>query len=121
VKSGGFRVETARGRPVELTLFGEHDLDTAPELRRRVDRLIGSGEPAVIDLSHATFVDSSILGVLLDARRQAAEADVGLAIALDGGSVAVARVLRITGLDSELPVHDSIETARAAALVSRVA
>jgi anti-sigma B factor antagonist len=89
-----------------LTISGEHDLSTAPELRRSLERLISGGDPIVIDLSPATFVDSSVLGVILDARRRAEEAGLGFAVAHEvNGNDAVARVLEITGLRSELPVH----------------
>jgi anti-sigma B factor antagonist len=94
---------------------GEHDLHTAPELRRRIDELIGAGEPIVVDLSPSTFVDSSILGVLLDGRRRASEAGIGFAVFQSDGAVAVSRVLQVTGLRSEFPVHETLEQAQSAA------
>ena len=115
MKSGEFRLERPEGGPAVLTVDGEHDLHTAPELRRRLDELIGAGNPIVVDLSPSTFVDSSILGVLLDARRRAVEAGVAIAVAQSDGSVAVTRVLQVTGLRAELPVHDSLEEALPAA------
>lgn len=98
-----------------LTVDGEHDLHTAPELRRRLDELIGAKDAIVVDLSPSTFVDSSILGVLLDARRRAVEQGVAIAVAQSDGAVAVTRVLQVTGLRAELPVHDSLEEALSAA------
>jgi anti-sigma B factor antagonist len=98
-----------------LTVRGEHDLHTAAELRRQLDLLIGEGDPIVIDLSPSTFVDSSILGVLLDGRRRAGEGGIPFAIAQADGSVAVSRVLQVTGLQTELPVHETLEEALAAA------
>lgn len=99
-----------------LAVSGEHDLSTAPDLRRQLDELINGGEATVIDLSGATFVDSSVLGAILDARRRAGEAGVGLAVAqAKNGAEAVSRVLDITGLRAELPVHPDREAAAAAA------
>ena len=98
-----------------LTVDGEHDLNTAPELRRRLDELIGAKNPIVVDLSPSTFVDSSILGVVLDARRRAAEQGIALTVAQSDGAVAVTRVLQVTGLRAELPVHDTLEQAVSAA------
>jgi anti-sigma B factor antagonist len=99
-----------------LTMSGEHDLSTAPELRRSLERLISGGDPVVIDLSPATFVDSSVLGVILGARRRAEEAGLGFAVAHEeNGHEAVARVLDITGLRSQLPVHVAREEAISAA------
>ena len=115
MKSGEIRLEKPDGGPVVLTVQGEHDLHTAPELRRRIDELIESGEPIVVDLSPATFVDSSILGVLLDGRRRATEGEIAFTVAQADGAVAVSRVLQVTGLRSELPVHDTLEQALSAA------
>lgn len=99
-----------------LSISGEHDLSTAPELRRRLSTLIAEGEPLVVDLTPATFVDSSILGAILAARRGADEAGLGFAVAHPGKDDAVGRVLEITGLRTELPVHPGREEAMAAAM-----
>ena len=42
--------------------------------------------PVVVDLSGAAFVDSSILGAVLDARRRGARAGLGFAVALTDGA-----------------------------------
>jgi Anti-anti-sigma regulatory factor (antagonist of anti-sigma factor) len=96
---------------VVLTISGEHDLSTAPDLRRGLDGLLDEGTPTVVDLSPATFIDSSILGVILDGRRRAAEADIGFAVVHSNGADAVDRVLEVTGLRAELPVHSQREAA----------
>jgi len=90
-----------------VSISGEHDLNTAPQLRRRLDEEIGEGRAIVVDLSPASFVDSSILGVILDGRRGADAAGLGFAVAQADGAQAVSRVLEITGLRSQLPVHTS--------------
>jgi anti-sigma B factor antagonist len=94
-----------------VTISGEHDLNTAPELRRQLDELISNGEPVVVDLTPASFVDSTILGVILDGRRQSQEGGNGFEVAHAEGTEAVGRVLEITGLRSELPVHGDRELA----------
>jgi anti-sigma B factor antagonist len=96
---------------VVVSLKGEHDLTTAPVLRERTEEAIERGSSLTVDLTPAEFIDSSIIGVVLEARRRAEEAGVGFAAALEGGDPAVRRVLEVTGLDSNLPVHDSVETA----------
>jgi anti-sigma B factor antagonist len=99
-----------------ITFSGEHDLNTAPELRDRLAKAIGN-DAVVVDLSGAAFIDSSILGALLDARREAFDAGRGFAVALSGGAQPVERVLEVTGLNSTLPVHPTraaaVEAARA--------
>ena len=99
-----------------LSVQGEHDVYTAPSITEQVDALIGERVPFVIDLTPATFVDSSVLRVLLEARRRAEEEGVGFAVALgQDDSGAVRRVLEVTGLIPVLPVHP----ARDAALAGR--
>lgn len=94
-----------------LTISGEHDLSTAPNLRRRLDGLLDEGAVTIIDLSPATFIDSSILGVILDGRRRAADRKIGFAVVHSNGADAVDRVLEVTGLRAELPVHARREDA----------
>ena len=48
-----------------VELGGEHDRSTALELRFELDGVFTPGGSIVADLSGATFIDSSILGVLL--------------------------------------------------------
>jgi anti-sigma B factor antagonist len=95
-----------------ITFSGEHDLNTAPELRGQLAAAIEDRVPIVVDFSGAAFVDSSILGAVLDARRQAHERGLGFAVALSNGAQPVQRVLEVTGLEATLPVHPT----RAAAI-----
>jgi anti-anti-sigma factor len=101
-----------------LTITGEHDLSTAPELRRRIEALLEEGTNVLVDLSGATFIDSSILGAILDAKRRARDASVGYAVLHADGTGGVDRVLEVTGLRTELPVHTERQAARAAAMAS---
>ena len=101
---------------VVVVVEGEHDVYTAPTLSEQLDGLLREGLPIVVDLTPATFVDSSVLRVLLETRRQAEERGVGFAVALaqqDSGPVR--RVLDITGLVPVLPVHEGREGAIEAA------
>ena len=105
VRTGELALQLTDSGTALLTLSGEHDLSTAPELRRRLDKLLEEGTPTIVDLSPATFIDSSILGVILDGRRRAGENEVGFAVMHSDGAEAVDRVLEVTGLRGELPVH----------------
>jgi anti-sigma B factor antagonist len=111
VRTGELGIERTDAGLAVLTISGEHDLSTAPILRRRLDGLVGQGTPTVVDLSPATFIDSSILGVILDGRRRAVEAGTGFAVVHANGTDAVDRVLEVTGLRAELPVHARREEA----------
>ena len=115
------RIAVDRGDGVAVVVVeGEHDVYTAPSLSEQLDALLDEGMPFVIDLTPATFVDSSVLRVLLEARRRADERGVGFAVALgQDDSGPVRRVLDITGLVPVLPVHSgrdaAIEAARSEA------
>ena len=112
--AGDVRTEPA-GEAVELVILsGEHDLGTVPVVREALDGAAAAGKAILVDLCHATFVDSSILGALLESRRSALEAGRGFAVACTGESEPVRRVLEVTGLAEELPVHQSREAALAA-------
>jgi anti-sigma B factor antagonist len=115
VRTGELALERNDAGLAVLTISGEHDLSTAPSLRRRLDRLLDERTATVVDLSPATFIDSSILGVILEGRRRAAEADIGFAVVHSNGADAVDRVLEVTGLRAELPVHARREEAFAEA------
>ena len=111
VRTGELALERTDAGLAVLTISGEHDLSTAPNLRRRLDGLLDEGTATVVDLSAASFIDSSILGVILDGRRRAADANVGFAVVHANGADAVDRVLEVTGLRAELPVHARREEA----------
>lgn len=102
-----------------ITFSGEHDLNTVPELRERLGEAVTSGDPVVVDLSGAEFIDSSVIGALLDARRDAHADGNGFAVALNGGAAPVERVLSVTNLTTTLPVHstrdEAVEEARSGA------
>src|SRR5919106_1034229 len=62
---------------VVVSVEGEHDIYTAPTLPERLEEALSRGGGIVVDLTGATFVDSSVLGALLDSRRRALEASQG--------------------------------------------
>jgi anti-sigma B factor antagonist len=108
--------ETA-GDVVVVVVEGEHDIYTAPTLRDRLDEALARGGGVVVDLTAATFVDSSVLGALLDARRRALDAQQGYVVCVgEDVEPGVQRILDITGLIPVLPViggrEEAIETAR---------
>ena len=73
-------LDDTAGDVVVVVVEGEHDIYTAPTLRERLDEALGRGGGIVVDLTAATFVDSSVLGALLDARRRAIEAGQGFVV-----------------------------------------
>jgi anti-sigma B factor antagonist len=109
-------LDDAAGDVIVVVVEGEHDIYTAPTLRDRLDEAIGRGGGIVVDLTGATFVDSSVLGALLEARRRALAAGQGFVVCV-GQAVepGVQRILDITGLVPVLPVINGREAAVQAA------
>ncbi len=70
---GPFRLEEEQlGRSgLLLTVSGELDMDTEPQLRARLDEAIGAGvTDLAIDLRPVGFLDSIALATMLHARRE---------------------------------------------------
>src|SRR5436305_3810043 len=53
-----------------LAVEGEHDLATRQDLRVALERIFADGRNVILDLSGATFIDSTILGLLFYTRRR---------------------------------------------------
>jgi anti-sigma B factor antagonist len=110
-------LDDSDGDVLRVVVRGEHDIYTAPALRDRLDEAIG-GNPAgvIVDLGGATFLDSSILGALLEARREALEAGINYVVCLsEDPEPGVVRILEITGLVPVFPVVRTNEEALSAA------
>src|SRR5437868_6574799 len=107
VAHGGIRSRTGNTGVAIVELDGEHDIYTAPKLRGTLSALLESASGVVVDLSATTFVDSSVLGALLNARQRAHDGGKGFVVCLAAGSEpAVRRVFDMTGLTDTLPVLD---------------
>jgi anti-sigma B factor antagonist len=89
-----------------LEVAGELDLAVAPWLRDQIDALfVGGATSLVLDLSEATFLDSTALGVLVGALNRCKE--LGGHIDLVVSEPQILRVLSITGLSNEFALHKS--------------
>jgi anti-sigma B factor antagonist len=109
-------LDDTAGDVVIVVVEGEHDIYTAPTLRDRLDEAIGRGGGVVVDLTGATFVDSSVLGALLDARRRSLESGQGFVVCVgEAVEPGVQRILDITGLVPVLPVINGRDAAIATA------
>ena len=86
----------AAGRAV-VVFKGEHDLAQADAVREQLSELITENELVVADFSEARFVDSTIINVLLHAKREASERQHWLRLQL-GTEDAVQRVFDIAGV-----------------------
>ena len=103
-----------RNGAVVIHLVGELDLYNSPEVRAALLELCTEQpERLVVDLSQVDFVDSTALGVLIEAR---AKLENRQAFLLAAPGLETHRALTISGLDQHLAVHETIDSALAATL-----
>jgi anti-anti-sigma factor len=92
---------------VVLPLVGDFDVAGATDAHKRLLRLeLRPGTQLVLDLSGLTFMDSSGVRLILQAREHALNHGAGLVLVR--GPEAVMRVLELVGLDDQLDVVDRI-------------
>jgi anti-sigma B factor antagonist len=102
------------GGAVVVRLTGELDLYNAHEVRNvLVEQTAGDPERVVVDLSGVEFIDSTALGVLIEARTKLANRRAFL---LAAPAVETRRALEISGLDRHFGLHDSVDDALGASL-----
>ncbi len=90
-----------------VSLRGEHEAYTADKLAKQLSALMDEGLAVSIDLRQAAFIDSTVVGVLIAARRRADERGVAFDMLLGRGTGwPVRRMLEITGLEEQLHVAD---------------
>ena len=103
-----------RDGAVVVSLAGELDLYNAHVVR---EALLACCEEApqrlVVDLSEVKFIDSTALGVLVEARSRMANRRAFL---LAAPGLETKRALEVSGLDRHFSVHDSRDEALDAAL-----
>ena len=80
-----------------VSLEGEHDLASASDLRETVSNMFATGTCLVIDLSAATFIDSTILCELIRANHRTDDNEK-LAVVASPQSCA-ARLFDLAGVD----------------------
>ncbi len=91
-----------------ISVSGEVDLATSPELDSAIIAALASGASALaVDLSNVTFMDSSGLGVIVRGLKRCREADIELDLVITNERVL--KVFGITGLDQVIPIHYSLE------------
>lgn len=120
VGAGSIGSEKAQGGVGLVNVTGEHDLYTSSDLQEELTKAVAECPAVVVDLTGTSFIDSSIVGVLLEARSGAGQRDVGFAVCLgEGSSDSVRRIFDITGLIDSLPVLESRDAAISRALASQ--
>ena len=97
---------------VVVSATGEVDLATSPGLSDAMKVAVESGSRTIVDLSGVTFLDSTGLQVLVQARIRARDRRALIALVAPAGMPR--RVLEVSQLDQAFAVFDSLEKAVAA-------
>ena len=96
-----------------IRLAGELDLYNANAVREALLDACGNGQPEriVVDLSEVEFMDSTTLGVLIEARTRLENRNAFL---LAAPGLETRRALQISGLDRHFSVHETVPEALSA-------
>jgi anti-sigma B factor antagonist len=119
------RATTAKGEDVELSLTtrtqgahtvlsvgGEIDVYTAPQLRRQLVDLADEGRSRiVVDMEQVDFLDSTGLGVLVGGLKRAKAG--GGSLRLVCAQPKILKIFRITGLEKVFSIHPTVDEALA--------
>ncbi|MDX6453522.1 MAG: hypothetical protein QOH16_3571 [Gaiellaceae bacterium] len=88
-----------------VALTGEHEAYTADKLARHLSALLAEQVGVAVDLRQATFIDSTVVGVLIAAHRRAQEAELTFTLIVGGDTGwPVRRLLEVTGLGTQLDI-----------------
>lgn len=97
-----------------VTAAGELDVAAAPQLSAILTMgVAGSSRAVVLDMSGATFIDSTALGVVIRSADELTSAGKRLFVVAPEGPVS--RLLELTNLKQHFAVHTTREEAVAAA------
>ncbi|MFD1150022.1 STAS domain-containing protein [Saccharothrix hoggarensis] len=108
----GLTVRTVTESVTVVSVSGEVDMLTAPQLRADVLRHIDAGTTVVLDMSGVSFLGSAGLAVLVEAAQQGKRR--GAAFRVVAVERAVTRPLAATGLGEVFSVFESVDAALAA-------
>ena len=109
-----FKVEAeSDGELHTVSVYGELDQGTAPQLRGVLGSVIGDEKVAVlVDLSDCEFIDSTGLSLLVEAKRRLGEEQRDFGVCCPDADVR--RLLELTGIDEAVGLFDTRDEAVAA-------
>jgi anti-sigma B factor antagonist len=114
IREGPITGIARNGSSVVVSLAGELDLYNAHAIRGALLECCDEApERLVVDLSEVKFIDSTALGVLIEARTRMPNRR-GFLLAAPG--LETRRALEISGLDRHFAVHASLDEALSAAV-----
>jgi anti-sigma B factor antagonist len=101
-------IEVHRPKPhvAVVTLGGEHDLDSAPLVKQATEEALLTSFHLIVDISPVRFIDSSIINLLVNLKKDPDERDCCFNLVL-GTEPGVERALEICGV---LPALNHVRT-----------
>ena len=97
-----------------VSVKGELDLSTAPDLERPLEDALENGQgPLLVDLSDCEFIDSTGIALIVRAWQRLEAGGNGRSLLICSHNDQVRRVLEITGLELSIPVHRTRDEALA--------
>jgi anti-sigma B factor antagonist len=94
-----------------ISVEGELDLSSAPQLKwALLDSAEAGHSQLVVDLSRATFMDSTALGVLIGVNRGL---DAGARLTLVCQAPSILKVFELSGMDGAFAIYATLEDALA--------
>lgn len=111
-REGVIRVVRETDGILAVCVEGDFDLANAPALGDQIDLALETGRNLILDLSEATFIDASIINVLVQASKVVGGRRQTMVLQL-GTAAIVERVFEITGIERVLTrAHDRQEAVR---------
>jgi anti-sigma B factor antagonist len=92
-----------------LALTGELDLASLPTLQAHLKAVVDTDDNVIVEMSGLRYIDSSGAKALLDAHRTFARR--GRRLRLAAPSPMARRILEVLGLESVLPMFDTVDAA----------
>jgi anti-anti-sigma factor len=93
-----------------FTVRGELDMNTAPELEQGLQQALAeSGASIMLDLSECEFIDSTGIALIVRAWQRLSDKDNGSGggrLVLCCNNHQVRRLLKITGVESSISMHE---------------
>ena len=105
------------GETMTIAACGELDMSAAPAVRDALEGALEVGvRRVVLDLAGATFVDSTMIGILIGASRRLR--DSGSQLQLHCTNRNILRTFEIVGLEREIPVSRAPDPSEQVVVVS---
>jgi anti-sigma B factor antagonist len=99
----------AREQAQVVSIGGDLDVYTAPQLKDVLNKIGLDGKTIVLDLTRVHFIDSTALGVLVAALQQSRAADGELYLVMDDPYLL--KIFRITGFDTLFSIFPGVTEA----------